>query len=103
MEKNENNQPTCQFNLAWQGACGMPANESGFCEKHEDILCVSCGKQATRECAETMMLVCGAPLCDDCEHTIQDNGCNGGGRLPVGYKAHCRKNKQVYKRWFEKE
>jgi hypothetical protein len=90
----------CKFELAWIGVCNEIADESGFCAKHKDIKCVSCGKQATQQCSETMGLVCGAPLCDDCEHTINDNGCNSGGNLPVGLKMHCKKNEQVYKRWY---
>lgn len=90
----------CRFDLAWIGQCKNPADESGFCEKHKDIKCVSCGEQATHECAETMGLVCGAPLCDNCEHTIQSNGCNSGGDLPKGFKSHCKITDQVFKPWY---
>lgn len=91
---------TCHFDLAWIGQCKNTADESGFCEKHKDIKCVSCGEQATHECAETIGLVCGAPLCDNCEHTIQDNGCNSGGKLQEGLKSHCKKSEQVYLPWY---
>lgn len=90
----------CRFDLAWIGQCKNVADESGFCEKHKDIKCVSCGEQATHECAETMGLVCGAPLCDNCEHTIQSNGCNSGGELPKGLKHHCKITEQVFKPWY---
>lgn len=92
----------CKFDLAWIGSCSKPA-VAGFCEKHKPIKCCSCGEQATHECAETMGLVCGAPLCGNCEHTIQSNGCNSRGELPIGLKGHCRKDEQVYKPWYVKD
>lgn len=82
----------CKFNEAWIGQCEAEADENGFCEKHKGKVCCSCGKPTTHNCDETMGLVCGAPLCDDCEHTIHSvfmgiarlrvNGCNSGGELP---------------------
>ena len=92
---------TCSFDRAWIGKCKKPA-EKDLCEEHKGIKCCSCGKRATRECPETMQLVCGAPLCDDCEHTIRHNGYNSGD-LPKGYKSHCKKSEQVYKSWMERE
>ena len=93
----------CKFDLAWIGRCEETAVENGCCQKHFNIKCCSCGEQATHECSETMGLVCGAPLCDNCEHTIQSNGCNSGGTLPEGLRHHCRKDAQVYKPWYMKE
>lgn len=94
----------CKFNKAWQGQCKNEAIEgSDFCKEHTGLKCSSCGEPATRECDETMGLVCGAPLCDNCEHTIQSNGCNNGGELPAGYKAHCRKGEQVFTPWFTRD
>lgn len=57
---------TCVFNKAWIGPCGDEADASGFCATHRGLKCVSCKKQATRECDEAGSLVCGYPLCDDC-------------------------------------
>lgn len=93
----------CKFNEGWAGICNkdIPENEK-FCKEHKNIKCSSCGKEATRLCSETMQFVCGAPLCDDCEHTIRDNGYNSGGELPKGLKGHCKKSEQVYKPWFMK-
>jgi hypothetical protein len=88
----------CKFDLAWVGECGKEG-----CTKHADVKCVSCGNPATRECDATDVLVCGAPLCDDCDHTIQSNGCNSGGELPEGLQRHCRKVDQVFKPWFVTE
>lgn len=99
LEDKNKGSVTCSFGRAWIGECGNDADESGFCEKHKGIKCCSCGKQATRECSETMQFVCGAPLCDDCEHTIRDNG----GQLPNGLKGHCKKSEQVYKLWYMKK
>lgn len=90
----------CKFELAWIGTCNVEANDSGFCSEHENIKCCSCGDKATRECSETMGLVCGAPLCGTCEHTIRDNGCNSGGILPEGLRGHCKPEEQVYNPWF---
>jgi len=96
-----NNQ--CLFNEAWCGGCENEAIENGYCEKHKDLYCSSCGEKATRSCAETMGLVCGSPLCDNCEHTICDNGCNSGGELPEGYGTHCKTGTQVYLSWVAQE
>jgi hypothetical protein len=93
----------CNFDIAWVGRCKEPSTENGCCEKHAKLKCCSCGEQATRDCDETMGLVCGAPLCDKCEHTIQSNGCNSGGELPHGLGCHCKKEDQVYKPWYMKD
>lgn len=88
----------CQFNKAWIGKCGKPTVEgSNYCEEHLDLECVSCGKQATHSCHETFGLVCGAPLCNNCEHEIAEDGTNGG------IVAHCRKDEQKYKPWYKRE
>src|SRR5690554_1608481 len=88
----------CKFNKAWVGKCGKPTVEnSDYCEEHLGMKCDSCGKQATHSCSETFQFVCGAPLCDDCEHEIAPNGTNGGAM------KHCRKDKQKYKPWYMRE
>lgn len=92
---------TCNFDKAWIGVCGKDN-----CEEHAQLKCVSCGNPATKQCDETGTFVCGANLCADCEHTIAEDGSNGGigffrvSKLPEGYKDHCRKDKQVYKPWY---
>lgn len=63
----------CKFDIAWCGSCGKDADESGFCEKHRNIKCTSCGSQAARECDASMGVVCGFPLCGNCEHTSDHN------------------------------
>lgn len=93
----------CKYNLAWIGDCKNEADESGYCEEHKDIKCCSCGEKATHQCAETMGLVCGAPLCNDCEHTICENGCNSGAARPEGLGCHCRKTEQKYLPWYMQE
>jgi len=99
----------CKYNLAWIGDCKEPEVENGMCEKHKDLKCCSCGKPATHECAETGQFVCGAELCDDCEHTRCADGTNGGigffrtSELPKGFKEHCKKSEQVYKPWYVTE
>jgi len=44
-----------------------------------------------------MGLVCGAPLCADCEHEIAPDGTNGSGR---SWK-HVRKGTQKFKSWWD--
>lgn len=92
----------CKFDRAWVGKCKVEC-DGDFCDEHKDKVCCSCGEQATRECSETMGLVCGFPLCDNCEHTIRDNGCNSGGELPEGLKGHCKKDEQLNKPWYMKD
>ena len=93
----------CKFDIAWVGRCEKEAIENGYCEEHKDWHCINCGEKATHSCHETFGLVCGAPLCDNCEHTIQSNGCNSGGELPEGLGAHCKKSEQVYRNWLAQE
>lgn len=69
MSLQKSSKKVCQFNLAWVGRCGKPANASGKCDKHENLLCDKCGKPATRTCSQTMgPMVCGELLCDSCKH-----------------------------------
>lgn len=58
----------CKYVLAWIGECGKEANHEGFCEEHSKQVCRGCGEKATKECPATLQLVCGAPICDKCEH-----------------------------------
>lgn len=89
---------SCKFNKAWIGKCGEETVEGkDYCEEHLGIECSSCGKQATHSCSETFQFVCGAPLCDDCEHKIAKDGTNGG-RM-----KHVKKDEQEYKPWYERE
>lgn len=98
---SNNNKLQCTFDMAWIGQCEEDAVEgSNKCAKHKDLKCASCGEPATHECPETSAFVCGEYLCDNCEHTICQNGCNSGAPLPPGLKRHCKKEEQVYKPWF---
>ena len=66
----------CKFYISWVGECGEPC-VGDFCEKHAGLRCVSCGEQATRACGDTTFggsMVCGAPLCDSCEHSYTSVG-----------------------------
>lgn len=67
--------PQCRFMLAWRGQCTndgrtiSPEVDQIRCPEHMDLTCQQCGKLATHDCAQTMGgLICGAPLCNDCEH-----------------------------------
>ena len=98
-------QELCGFIIAWVGPCKNPKP----CPEHSSMKCCSCGAPATHSCGETGMFVCGAPLCDDCEHTIAADGTNGGigfyqtSPLPDGYKSHCKKTEQVNKPWYTED
>ncbi|MEK9954773.1 MAG: hypothetical protein VW577_05145 [Pelagibacteraceae bacterium] len=94
----------CGFDEAWIGKCKNPKP----CEKHADLKCCVCGESATHNCEETGQFVCGAPLCDDCEHTTFEDGTNGGigfnaQPCPEGMKAHVRKSEQRFKPWYARE
>lgn len=96
----------CGFDEAWVARC---TNEIP-CTKHGNLVCVSCGAKATKSCEVTGMLVCGEPLCDDCEHTLGSTGHAAGmffGKdnftVPEHLKSHCRKDRQVYKTWYAQE
>lgn len=57
----------CKFAKAWVGKCGKETDHE-FCDEHENLKCVSCGKQATHECPVGSSVMCGDPLCDTCKH-----------------------------------
>ena len=98
----------CDFDEAWIGRC----KNNKPCEKHDKLVCVSCGEKATRSCESTAAgLVCGAPLCDACEHTLGSKGVTIGlsfsedkyNKAPAHLQLHCRKDQQVYKPWYIQE
>lgn len=91
----------CTFSKAWIGPCDEQADDSGFCEKHKNTKCCSCGEQATRECGHTgIQFVCGYPLCATCEHGIppKDNhgwfGLGGGHVTAEVYAKQLEARKQ---------
>lgn len=93
----------CGFDEAWIGKCKQIGNPR--CPKHEGRACTSCGADATRNCPETGQFVCGADLCDECEHAMFPDGTNGGigfnaQSLPEGMKSHCRKAEQKFQPWY---
>ena len=99
----------CKYVIPWVGKCGEKCAEGlDRCERHQEK-CVSCGNPSTHGCDETGQFVCGGPLCDDCEHTIAEDGTNGGvgfyrtSPLPDGYKIHCKKGTQVYTPWYTRK
>ena len=60
----------CAFTIAYRGECGWEEP----CPDHTGLRCTSCGSPATMECPEITDLVCGAPLCGDCEHRTEEFG-----------------------------
>lgn len=93
---------SCTYDKPWTGTCGQED-----CAEHKDAKCKSCGAPATRGCDQTMgPFVCGAHLCDDCEHTIYKEGCN----TPLdrkdpenNLKDHCKKGEQKFEPWYTRE
>jgi hypothetical protein len=60
---------------AWRGnawrtddGCKDAAKVGRLCEKHAAVKCAGCNGPATHECGECLQFVCGAPLCDGCDH-----------------------------------
>lgn len=102
------NNDKCKFVRAWIGRCNKPVVSSCLCEEHAEIKCCSCGSLATHDCSETGQFVCGAPLCDDCEHTLAEDGTNGGigfnaQKLPEGMNSHCKKSEQKFTPWYTRD
>ena len=63
----------CKFDEKGWSPCKKPST-NGWCSKHEKLKCCSCGKKAVKSCDTGMGgLLCGVPLCSDCEHD-QDSG-----------------------------
>jgi hypothetical protein len=99
----------CRFVKEWVGTCTEDVIEgSDYCEEHSKLKCVSCGAQATQGCSETGSMVCGAPLCNECDHTTFPTGSNGGIGfralpLPPHMKHHCKKTEQRYHDWMCRE
>jgi len=51
----------CGYDMAWAGKC-----TKNNCEDHKLIKCSYCGKKAVKDCGYCGFLVCGKPLCKDC-------------------------------------
>jgi len=97
----------CIFIKSWVGRCKLDAIHNQYCAEHSDKKCVNCGEQATHDCDQTMSaFVCGAPLCNDCEHTIFKEGYNQpvdsediDNKLPM----HVAKGEQKYHPWYMRD
>lgn len=98
---------TCKWKKPWVGGClAAPIGDTEYCSEHQHQ-CRSCRAPATHGCDETGQFVCGAPLCDDCEHALFPDGSNGGVGFnsqpcPDGMRRHCKKTEQKYKAWYER-
>lgn len=82
----------CTFSLAWIGPCGKHD-----CKDHSNLVCSCCGAPATRQCEETFGMVCGSPLCNDCEHELTEDGVN------VANTSHVKKGEQKHLPWYTQE
>ena len=78
----------CTFDLAWRGQCKATC-EGSVCTQHAAVKCCVCGEQATHECDHTGQLVCGAPLCNNCEGHIDTSKPVGG----WGFMNHTHRQK----------
>ena len=47
--------------------CSNDATHNDYCDEHQDIKCIVCGKQATHACGYLGQFQCGEPLCSNCE------------------------------------
>ena len=64
----------CKFVISWVGQCRHDTVKgSGYCKQHHDKKCCVCGAQATHDCSQTGIAVCGAPLCDNCEGYVDSD------------------------------
>jgi hypothetical protein len=78
----------CAFDKAWIGPCGKPVPDGQkFCEVHQGSKCDGCGGQAILECPDAGSLVCGAPLCGECEG-YQDKSAGRGWQGFIGSGIH---------------
>lgn len=77
----------CKFST-YGVKCGVDAIGSDYCEKHEKMMCCSCGNPATHGCAFCGQFVCGAPLCDDCTYGTEPGPSGNWGFLN---HVHIRK------------
>lgn len=93
----------CGFNKAWIGACQHTVEKKGDkCPEHAPMKCCSCGEPATRDCGHTgIQFVCGAPLCDGCDHGAPEKGKEGWFNLGGGHHKKELCKEQWEKRWAE--
>lgn len=77
----------CKFFKAWVGLCSKEC-EKDYCEEHSDIQCCGyvtvrepdkvylkrCENRATQTCSIAVSLVCGYPICNECEHLRSGHG-----------------------------
>lgn len=60
----------CAFCEPWRGYCNNTVAVDGdVCDEHKQahFICVNCGKQAVTKCQASMGLMCGNPLCEECD------------------------------------
>lgn len=83
----------CQFDARGWAPCKKPST-NGWCSKHEQLKCGSCGKQAVTSCdAQMGGLACGTPLCADCTHSYDGDG----GHVTKEVAAEHRRKKEEEK------
>lgn len=70
----------CTYVTYWGGQCTSLGAVDGLCARHRGKTCEGCGSTAVVDCRQTVGLVCGAPLCAECEHLL------GGGHGRAGWQ-----------------
>lgn len=74
--------------------CRKPtASDQSQCEKHAAMKCAGCGGKITHFCEYDGLLVCGAPLCDQC--TGATAKVDRGPGLGWGFKNHIHVHKSA--------
>lgn len=65
----ENSKKTCDFNMGYAGRCkSTEIIENGQCKTHQNMCCMCKEQLATESCAHSGQFVCGAPICEKCNH-----------------------------------
>lgn len=59
----------CKYDVPYVGECSKQAiTNSDYCWEHSRRTCDVCEKQATRGCSVAVSLVCGMPICNNCNY-----------------------------------
>jgi len=82
----------CNYDVPYQGQCQNPVDSPlDRCDEHKGRVCCSCGAPATRDCSMASSMVCGAPLCDDCEHITAHNQLSEPGSRWKRMPSHVKR------------
>lgn len=54
-------------------SCRRPVRKGQFCQEHYGLNCVGCGRQSVRGCSGSNRDWCGAPICGNCDHFLENH------------------------------